>query len=241
MKVNQYLSELILMQFECFPFRTTLGPVEGYPIPAFLRSQISNFKFSYTSLMNQIFRIMAGGLMLAIVCSGYAQTKRASTPPSRAGKSSWRVFAPRRMGFRIEFPAKPHRIDGEYADTEGYKSVDVYGVSQLAPRREYQVIVLVPADGIHKEDPDWNKLGRLKFMIGGDDNAIPTRQSDISVPGLKGKEFTYDFPANDALGHRKGQIIDARTRIFVLIYGTNTASDLNSSAAARFFHSFKAL
>lgn len=179
--------------------------------------------------------------MLAIACSGYAQNKRASTHPGRTGKSSWRVFAPRRMGFRIEFPAKPHRIDGLYADTEGYKSVDVYGVSQLAPvRREYQVIVLVPSEGMRKGDPDWNKLGRLKFTIGGDDNAKPTRQSDISVHGLKGKEFTYDFPANDALGHRLGQIIDARTRIFVLIYATNTASDLNSSAAARFFSSFKA-
>jgi hypothetical protein len=192
-------------------------------------------------MMNQKFRIMTGALMLAIVCSGYAQNQRASTHSSRTGKSSWRVFAPRRMGFRIEFPAKPHRIDGLYADTEGYKSIDVYGVSQLAPvRREYQVIVMVPSEGMRKGDPDWNKLGRLKFTIGGDDNAKPTRQSDISVHGLKGKEFTYDFPANDELGHRKGQIIDARTRIFVLIYATNTASDLNSSAAARFFNSFTA-
>ena len=178
--------------------------------------------------------------MLAIVCSGYAQTKRASTHSSRTGKSSWRVFAPRRMGFRIEFPAKPHRIDDLYGDTEGYKSVDVYGVSQLVPiRKEYQVIVLVPSEEMSKGNPDENKLWGLKFTIGGDD-AVPTRQSDIRVNGLKGKEFIYDFPDADALGHRKGRIIDARRRIFVLIYATNTASDLNSSAAARFFDSFKA-
>ena len=184
---------------------------------------------------------LATALILTIGCSGYAQTEQRRTKSNRIGKSSWQVFSPAGMGFRIEVPSKPHRIDDLYgdADPNGYSSIDVYGVSQSSPlRREYQIIVLVPSEGMLKEDSRGNKLGGLQFTIGGDD-AEPTSQSSIRVNGLKGREFIYDFPNAEALGHRKGQIIDAGKKIFILIYATDASSDLNSSATGRFFMSFK--
>lgn len=90
---------------------------------------------------------------------------------------------------------------------------------------------------MRKRHPNGNELGGLEFTIGGD-NAEPTSQADIKVDGFKGKEFIYAL-TGETFGHRKGRIIDVERKIFVLIYATNTASDLNSSAAARFFNSFK--
>jgi hypothetical protein len=181
-------------------------------------------------------------LVVIISCWGQAQIKRNSKTPARANLSSWRVFAPLGMRFRIEVPSKPNRIDNLYGDKDpnGYKSIDVYGVSQTAPVvREYQIIVLVPSDGMRKENRAGNQLGGLEFTIGGD-NAEPTSELSVTVNGFKGKEFIYDL-RDEPLGHRKGRIIDARTRIYVLIYATGDASDLNSSSAARFFGSFKTI
>jgi hypothetical protein len=91
---------------------------------------------------------------------------------------------------------------------------------------------------MQEEDRGRNKLAGLEFTIGGDD-AEPASESNIVLNGLKGKEFIYHFPNDVRLGHRKGRIIDARTRIFVLIYATDSASGLEYSDAARFFSSFK--
>ena len=174
-------------------------------------------------------------LLLTVSSLGYAQTKQRPV--------NWQVFSPPDKGFKIEVPAKPRRIDDLYGDTDsnGYKSIDVYGVSQSSPtRREYQIIVLVPSEGMRKEHPKGNELGGLEFTIGGD-NAEPKSESDIKVGNFKGKELIYALTDAEALGHRKGRIIDAGTKVFVLIYATNAASDLSSSAAARFFNSFKVM
>jgi hypothetical protein len=128
-----------------------------------------------------------------------------------------------------------------YGDTDpnGFKSVDVIGSRESRHANSaYQIIVLVPSEGMRKEEGGANKLSGLEFTIGGDD-AEPASESLITVNGFNGKEFIYHFAGAESLGHRKGRIIDAQTRIFVLIYATNTPASLNSSAAARFFKSFK--
>lgn len=144
------------------------------------------------------------------------------------------------MGFKIEVPAKPHRNDDEYGDTDpkGYKLIRVYEPSKSSVSDSvYQIIVLVPSRTMRQTE-DINALAGLEFTIGGDD-AKPASESSINVHGLKGKEFIFHFPNAERLGHRKGRIIDARTRIFVLIYAANSASGLESSEATRFFNSFK--
>lgn len=165
----------------------------------------------------------------------------AQTQGVKTSKSSWQVFAPAGLGFRIEVPSKPARIENEYGDIDpkGYKSIYVYGPRETSHRTTtFEIIVLVPSEAMNKENGGANKLGGLEFTIGGDD-AEPTSQSRINVNGLQGKEFIYHFPEAETLGHRKGRIIDAKTKIFVLIYATSTVSGLKSSAAARFFNSFK--
>lgn len=175
-------------------------------------------------------------VVLAVAtCSG------AQTQGAKISRSSWQVFAPPGLGFRIEVPSKPARIKNEYSDidSKGYKSIYVYGPRESSRKTSaFEIIVLVPSDAMRKENSGVNKLGGLEFTIGGDD-AEPTSQSPIKVDGLQGKEFIYHFPEAEKLGHRKGRVIDAKTRIFVLIYATNTASSLQSPAAARFFNSFK--
>ena len=165
------------------------------------------------------------------------------TQGEKSAESSWQVFAPARLGFRIDVPSKPRRLENEYGDTDpkGYKSIDVFGPRERANLTStYQIIVLVPSEAMLTDAGGANKLGGLEFTIGGDD-AEPASTSSINVNGLEGKEFIYHFPDAAKLGHRKGRIIDAKTKVFVLIYATNTASGLNSSAAARFFNSFRVM
>lgn len=180
--------------------------------------------------------VSAVALVLALAACACAQTQGA-----KISKSSWQVFAPAGLGFRIEVPFKPARIKSEYGDIDpkGYKSIYVYGPRETSRRTSaFEIIVLVPSEAMSKENGGVNKLGGLEFTIGGDD-AEPTSQFPINVNGFQGKEFIYHFPEAEKLGHRRGRVIDAKTRIFVLIYATNTASSLQSSAAARFFNSFK--
>src|ERR1044072_5074965 len=176
--------------------------------------------------------VFIAALLLTVSSFGYAQTKRRP--------AHWQGFSPIGKDFKIDVPTKPRRIydlDGD-TDPNGYKSIDVYGVSQLSPiRREYQIIVLVPSEGVGKEHPEGNELGGLEFTIGGD-NAEPKSQTDIKVGNFKGKELIYALEGEE-FGHGRGRIIDAGKTIFILIYATNTASDLSSSAAARFFSSFQ--
>jgi hypothetical protein len=174
--------------------------------------------------------------MLTLAACACAQTLGAKT-----SKSSWQVFAPTGLGFRIEVPSKPNRIKNEYGDIDqrGYKAIYVYGPRETSHRSSaFEIIVLVPSEAMSKESGGVNKLGGLEFTIGGDD-AEPASQSTINVNGFQAKEFIYHFPQAKKLGHRKGRVIDAKTRIFILIYATNTASGLKSSAAVRFFNSFK--
>jgi hypothetical protein len=162
---------------------------------------------------------------------------------AKAAKSSWQVFAPARLGFRIDVPSRPHRIENEYGDLDpkGYQSIHVYGSRKSAHVTDaYQIIVLVPSEAMRRESGGANKLDGLEFTMGGDD-AEPASQSNINVNGLEGKEFIYHFPKAETLGHRKGRIIDAKTKVFVLIYAANTASGLKSAAVTRFFNSFKVM
>jgi hypothetical protein len=165
------------------------------------------------------------------------------TQGAKTAHSSWQVFAPAHLGFRIEVPSKPHRIENEYRDLDpkGYKSIFVYGPREPARvTTAYEIIVLVPSEAMRTASGGANKLGGMEFTIGGDD-AEPASQASINVNGLVGKEFIYHSPDAKTLGHRKGRIIDAKARIFILIYAANTASGLKSSAAARFFNSFRVM
>jgi hypothetical protein len=178
-------------------------------------------------------------LIVVITACAYSQSRQGQTS-SRAGKTGWQLFAPAGMGFSIEVPVKPNRNDDEYGDRDpkGYKLIRVYESSKSSVTGSvYQIIVLFPSR-IMRQTEDTNALAGLEFTIGGDD-AQPASQSSISVHGLKGKEFIYHFPRAERLGHRKGRIIDARTRIFVLIYAADSASGLESSEATHFFNSFK--
>lgn len=175
--------------------------------------------------------IFSLGLVLTLAPCSLTQTR----------KSSWQVFAPAGRGFRIEVPSKPHPIKNEYGDIDpkGYKAIYVYGPKKsVSFKQAYEIIVLVPSLAMRKQNGGANKLGGLEFTIGGDD-AEPARESPVKVNGLDAKEFIYHSPDAETLGHRKGRIIDARTKIFILIYATNTASGLDSPSATRFFNSFE--
>jgi hypothetical protein len=91
---------------------------------------------------------------------------------------------------------------------------------------------------MQKENVGKNNLAGLEFTIGGDD-ARPTTELDIKASGLNGKDFIYHFPDAEGLGHRKGRILDAGNKIFILIYASDTASGLESKEGARFFNSFQ--
>lgn len=179
-------------------------------------------------------------LVAVITCWGQPQLVQGQKS-SGAGGTSWTVFAPAGMGFRIEVPAKPLRNDTEYGDTDpkGYKLIRTYESSESSlAGRAFQIIVLVPSKTMQEENRGTNKIAGLEFTIGGDD-ARPISASNITVDGLQGKEFIYHLPDAERLSHRKGRIIDARRKLFVLIYATDSASGLESSDAARFFNSFK--
>jgi hypothetical protein len=120
-------------------------------------------------------------LVAGSICSGQTQSA-----PSE--KTSWEVFAPAGMRFRIEVPAKPHRNDNEYGDTDpkGYKLIRVYEPCESClTHSAYQIIVLVPSKSMQEKVRGMNKLAGLEFTIGGDD-AEPASESNIVLNGLKG-------------------------------------------------------
>lgn len=176
----------------------------------------------------------AFAILLGLASAVSSQTRRDRKPV-------WQSFAPPGLGFKIDVPSKPQRVRGAFGDTDpnGYKSIDVFGGhASHNVGATYEIIVLLPSPGMRRENASRNELGGLEFTIGGDD-AEPASELPIKMNGLHGKEFIYHFPDAKTLGHRKGRIIDAGRRVFVLIYATNTAAGLKSREATRFFNSFK--
>lgn len=176
--------------------------------------------------------ILFTSLILFGTFISYAQTKPHSSTSKSTTQNGWRVFSPPDGSFRIETPVSLSRIDDMYGDDspEEYKTIDVFGGESKS--QSILIVVLTPSEKMRREHPNGNELGGLEFVIGGDD-AEPLSEKLINVQGLKGKEFIYN--------RRRGQILDAGERIFVIVYAGKNAKNLNSLSATKIFGSFQSI
>lgn len=120
------------------------------------------------------------------------------------------------------------------------KGVSYFIISQEKPiLRNYQVIVV---DGKDKDLSQKERDARLddaKTLIGGD-AGIATEEKTVLSSGIKGKEFIFEHEIEPGI-YARGQVIDSKQNIFILVFRTKSTQDLFSAESERFFKSFKIL
>lgn len=158
----------------------------------------------------------------------------------------WRVFSPAQTTYSVESPVPFRRVryyEGEHGVGDAWTTKDeargsiVYVAQQSAPTaRDYVILAVdIPRNRrpLSAEDIDY-----LKWWIGGDDESEPTNVSDVTLGGLKGKEYIY-ANAISLDRYTRGRIFDGGDKVYILIFKSSTSRDLSSDAATRFLNSFR--
>ncbi len=114
--------------------------------------------------------ILLTSLILFGASINYAQTKSRSSAPKSPAQNGWRIFSPPDKSLKIETPVSLKRIDDMYGDTspDGYKAIDVLG-GESKSQGGFLIVVLTPSEEMRSKHPNENEIGRLEFVIGGDD------------------------------------------------------------------------
>lgn len=170
--------------------------------------------------------IPSGLLIVVAMCLAAAQTDSVTKMK--------RIWSPPDNSFTIEVPVNLREIKGEYNDEskERFRSIKLFGTSEA--EASFGVFEVVILDLSKKEQFNLNgKLKGLEFLIGGDDQN-PTRETVVRVDGLPAREVLFVSPGKC----RKGLMIDAGDRIYVLGLVVNVCEDLDTASAKRFFKTF---
>ncbi len=189
--------------------------------------------------MELVFEIMLFAILVLVPVS-HAQTKLRQSISTCSANNRWHRFFPLDKSFSVETPCALRRMKDELSDSDpnGYKSITIYQAGFSKPKSlAYGIVVLIPSEGMRKENPKGNELGGLQLFIGGS-HRDPATETLINVEGMAGKELIYDLTEYEDGGYRKGHIIDAGERIYILSFRGNKAEDLSSALAMRFFNSF---
>ena len=158
---------------------------------------------------------------------------------------SWRVQFPCDRSFSVEVPAPLYEVswfEGKHGpsfepDENFEKAVRAFVALQGTPmRRQFGVVVeYVPREKRHAYQR--RDFGGSYFVIGGDD-ATPTSEQMIRVNGLAGREYVYAKAVSEDT-YTRGRIFYAAGRLYILVFVTTSAEDLNSPEAVRFLNSFR--
>ena len=153
------------------------------------------------------------------------------------GSVNCKVWSPPDKSFKVDVPVKLQEVKGEYDDLsrEKYESIQLFGSSEKDSTDRgmtFQIVILQLTEKARRSSA--NKLQGLEFLIGGDEDK-PTRDSGVKIDGLNARELLY----SSSTSCRKGLIVDAGNRIYVLGLAVTACEGLNSSVAKRFFESFR--
>jgi len=143
------------------------------------------------------------------------------------------VWSPPDKAFSINVPVTLKDAKTTYKDTShsGYKTIKLFG-----GKKSGYVFVVYDLDLVEEATKRSleDKLGGLEFVLGGDDD-YEFVETYIKIGGLDARQIVY---ANQ---NKKGLIIDAGGRIYILGLSTKDRKDLDSAVAERFFTSFRLL
>lgn len=159
-----------------------------------------------------------------------------------SAQSRWRTYTPSDKSFTVEVPVTPHSDSDDYEGGEaspgGWKPTHSYmAVASILQPRVYSVSVfeLTPA-ARRAVDKGIDEL--IQEMAGK--NYRLTSSSQMRVARGRGREVTLARKDTDENLFTRMRFIDLGARVYLLTYVTDTADDVYSRHATRFFDSFKA-
>lgn len=152
---------------------------------------------------------------------------------------AWHQFSPPDESFTVELPAKPlhaiGRADSSGSIFENIKSAYIYTLSlnanDSATGCSFGVLHLsrLLSDREFDESVNSNML-----WIGGDDKHF-SKEADVIVSGFHGREFIYD----KGIASGRALVINARNRVYLLLFHTEIEGEVSSERVARIFRTFK--
>lgn len=158
-------------------------------------------------------------------------------------QSRWRIYSPPDKSFRVAVPVTPH---SEAEDYEGlapsaptvWKPTHSYmAVASILKPQIYSISVFeVTPAGRGATDKAIDEL--IQELTGN--NYRLTTSKQLSVVQGRGREFTMASKDTDDNLFTRMRFIEVGARIYMLVYVTDTADDVYSRSASRFFSSFRA-
>jgi hypothetical protein len=157
-------------------------------------------------------------------------------------QSSWKVFSPPDKSFTVELPEKPRQAKPpsdteESAESlfENTKSAYAYTLSlrKNDPVPEFSFGVLYLSKPMSNSRFD-EAVNSNMLWIGGDDKHF-SKEADVVLSGFHGREFIYD----KGIASGRALFINARNRIYLMLFHTEVEGDISSEAVSRIFRTFK--
>ncbi|MFH1037679.1 MAG: hypothetical protein V1789_03295 [PVC group bacterium] len=161
-------------------------------------------------------------------------------PPASAGESDWRTFTSEAGGFTVLLPGTPIFSDTTDHTVVGAVGENLYSLETAAASfsAEYSDLPGV-ATFFESADSLYNdaREGLLKQT-----GARQTGYYGIEQESIRGKEITYEVPANrnSPLLHGKARFLLRDKRLYVLVVTTPEMSDADG-IVSRYLDSFRLL
>src|SRR5215210_355333 len=174
-------------------------------------------------------------LSLIITSLPLAETDAGVGSQDTSSQAGWRVFSPPDKAFTVEMPSEPqHDSDDPLSDAaltgEGYTAIG--GSSGLS----FYTIDILCTDKLKAKGIEANALlDALVEMMAGAPHKIVSK-SNVEVDGLPGREFvSSNTRGND---YSKGRLINADSRIYMMVVITDSVEALSDAGVTRFLNSF---
>ena len=162
----------------------------------------------------------------------------------RAGRaqSDWQVYSPPDRSFSVEVPKTPHDEAESYEGLDestpgGWKPVHSYAAVASLERLRAYFISVFEVDGARGADD--KAIDEFIYELAGEDKRL-TRSEQISVDGLRGRDYTLSSRGADEPVFMRVRLVQAGARLYVLTYVSDNSGDLDSPSALRFLNSLRA-
>ena len=161
--------------------------------------------------------------------------------------SSWRAYSAPDRSFSVELPAPLRKVISFSGEHNASLDPDqksgwcpCYAAIETSPEdSRFGIIVTNARQKILRAKPREGGYGLYWYLgavlIGNEDEAEPTSVKEISVNGLKGKEYIYTRGGV----YTRGRIFEVGGKIYVVVFVGKDDNDLTSSDAERFLNSFR--
>lgn len=175
-----------------------------------------------------------------------AQANRKIPTNSQTTQAKWIVFSPPDKGFTVELPSNPEHSNTLDPNDPGddkdlfkcSKSLNSYTLlvdsetSKLDKFTNRIIIGSFDVSGCQRSNPSFIKETKILSEFLGGDNKTTIENSKVYVSGLPARNLVF---YNE--GYGRILMINAKRRIFMLIYFTN--KDNPSEVAERIFRTFR--